>query len=84
MADRKYKAYGYTQSVYLGLASPRRGLKNAENYAVFALCIVYPDLDCVGTYGSAIAKREAVPFQPAPEAVEEIQRDGSILGAVVG
>lgn len=68
------QAYGFAQSVYLGLARPLLGLKNADNYAVFALCVQYPTLDCVGLFQAYIVKREKLPFQPAPEAVKRIRK----------
>lgn len=42
------QAYGFAQSLYLGLARPNLGLLNADNYAIFALCLQYPILDCLG------------------------------------
>ena len=73
------RAYGYPESQFLGMARPNLGLLNAENYAMFAMCLTYQVLDCVSSLGNAIAKRESVPFQPSPEAVEQIRRGGSIL-----
>ena len=72
------KAYGFPESQFLGIVRPNLGLLNAENYAMFAMCLKYQVLDCVGGLASAVAKRESVPFQLAPEAVEQIRRTGSI------
>lgn len=68
-------AYRYSNAIYLGLGMPALAIRNAENYAIFALCVQYPTLDCLGTYASSIAKREEVPFQPAPETVMSIQQE---------
>lgn len=70
-------AYRYSNTIYLGLGMPALAIRNAENYAIFALCVQYPTLDCLGTYASSIAKREEVPLQPAPETVMNIQQGGS-------
>ena len=73
------KAYGFTESQLLGLARSNLGLKNADNYAMFAVCIKFPGLKCVGKFVDAIAKRENIPFELAPEAVKQIQQNGSTL-----
>lgn len=70
-------AYGYANSVYLGLARPQLALRNADNYAIFSVCVAYPTLNCLGNFATAIAKREELPFQPAPEAVKKIREGGS-------
>ena len=54
------------------------GLRDAENYAVFALFLTYTFLDCLGGFGNSIAKRETLPFQPAQEAVKKIRQAWSI------
>ena len=58
----------------LGLTRPNLGLLNAENYAVFAMCWTYQDLDCVVDAAHLIARRESLPFQPAPEAIKQIRK----------
>ena len=77
--DPQRLSYGFSQSQLLGLARPDLGLLNAENYPAFAMCVTYPDLECVRGLGIAIAKRESVPFQPAPEAVKQIREGRSFL-----
>ena len=72
-------AYGFSASNFLGLARPNLGIRNADNYAIFALCVQYPNLDCVGSFSAVIAKRGKLPFQPAPEAVEKIWQGRSTL-----
>ena len=75
--DPDRKSYGFSRSLALGLARPNLGLLNAENYAVFAMCWTYQNLDCVSDVKHLIARGESVPFQPAPEAVEWIQQSRS-------
>ena len=77
--DALKKSYGFSYSLALGLARPNLGLLNAENYAVFAMCLAYQTLDCVTDIMQLIAMGESVPFQPAPEAVEQIRRGRSTL-----
>lgn len=71
-------SYGFGSSLFLGLGRPMLSLLNAENYAIFAMCLTYPVLDCIGIFANAIAKRDHVPFQPSPEAVQKIREGGSL------
>lgn len=41
-------SYGLTLCQYLGLARPDLARTNADNYAIFAMCIKYLLLDCLG------------------------------------
>ena len=77
-------AFGFTESQYLGLARPNLALKNAENYAIFALCLQFPNLKCVGNIVDAIAKRDKVSFELAPEAVKQIQQNRSTMSWISG
>ena len=77
--DPVKQSYGFSYSLALGLARPKLGLLNAENYAVFAMCLAYQNLDCVTDIMRLIARGESVPFQPAPEAVERIRQGRSTL-----
>ena len=77
--DSVRQSYGFSLSLALSLARPNLGLVNAESYAVFAMCLTYQNLDCVVDVADAIARRESLPFQPAPEAVEQIRQGRSTL-----
>ena len=77
--DPDKKSYGFSYSLALGLARPNLGLLNAENYAVFAMCLAYQTLDCVSDIMHLIARGESLPFQPTPEAVEQIRQGSSTL-----
>ena len=43
------------------------------------MCLTYQNLDCVVDVADAIARRESLPFRPAPEAVEQIRQGRSTL-----
>ena len=77
--DPDRKSYGFSYSLALGLARPNLGLLNAENYAVFAMCLAYQTLDCITDIMKLIARGESVPFQPAPEAVKQIRQGRSTM-----
>ena len=66
-------AYGALKSKWLGLAKPELAKINADNYAIFALCIKYPTLDCVGGFTYAIAKRQSVPFAVSPRVAKKLR-----------
>ena len=58
---------------WLGLAKPELAKNNAENYAVFSLCIKYPALDCVQGFTYAIARRQSVPFFVSPRVAKKLR-----------
>lgn len=66
-------AYGLLRSKWLGLAKPDLAVLNADNYAVFSLCIKYPSLDCVGGFTYAIAKRQSLPFDVSPRVAKKLR-----------
>ncbi len=67
------KAYGMINPKWLGLARPELAKNNAENYAVFSLCVKYPTLDCVGGFTYAIARRQSVPFVVSPRVAKKLR-----------
>lgn len=59
---------------------PGLALKNADNYAVLAVCMQYEDLDCLGTFQSDIVAKRKLPFRlpsTTSRTVEKI-RDGGL------
>lgn len=58
---------------WLGLAKPELAKNNAENYAVFSLCVKYPTLNCVGGFTYAIARRQSVPFVVSPRVAKKLR-----------
>ena len=62
-----------TNPKWLGLAKPELAKNNAENYAVFALCIKFPTLNCVGGFTYAIARRQSVPFTVLPRVAKKLR-----------
>lgn len=67
-------SFGVVWCQFLGLARPDLARLNADKYAIFAVCIKYLLLDCLGKFAQAIQKREKLPFVPSPNAVENIRR----------
>ena len=76
--DATKNAYGYYRTVFLGLARPQLARLNADNWACFAGCMYFPELDCLGAFQSDIRARkvgEEMPFgiELRPRAVKRIR-----------
>lgn len=53
--------YGYILTALLGLAAPLAARLNAENFVIFALCMYFAELDCLGAFQYDIrTKRSSV------------------------
>ena len=66
-------SYGYTPAAYLGLSMPKLAMINADNYAIFGMCMQYPSLDCLGTFQNDIVSKRKLPFQVASRTVQKIR-----------
>lgn len=66
-------SFGVAWCQFLGLVRPDLARLNADNYAIFAVCIKYLVLDCLGKFAQSIQKREKLPFMPSPDAVKKIR-----------
>lgn len=42
-----YQAYGFFYTSFLGFIKPYDALLNADSYALFGMCMYYPELDCL-------------------------------------
>lgn len=77
MGVGRNREWGYTQAScgYGSISWPCNArlncAQNADNYAVFALCITMLELDCLDKYAEGIRKRNSLPFVPSPEAVKK-------------
>lgn len=70
------KSYGFTNALFLGLARPDLALLNAENYAMFALCMTLLFLECTDSISVTNGKRANVPIRAAPEKVNKSRESG--------
>ena len=80
VSNDTYATYGYTPSIYLGLAKPGSAKYNADNYAILGICMRYVELDCLGTFQDQIRsgkERRGLPFQISWRTVEKI-RSGEV------
>lgn len=66
-------SYGYSNVAYLGLAKPGFAHINADSYLVFALCLQFTELDCLGTFQDRIKKRQPVPVRLHSRTIEKIR-----------
>lgn len=66
-------SYGYTTAAYLGLSMPALAMKNADNYAILAVCMQHDSLDCLGTFQDDIISKRKLPFQVSSRTVEKIR-----------
>ena len=66
-------SYGYAPCAYLGLSKPALAMKNADNFMVLALCMLYTALDCLGKFQSDIQSKRNVPFQVSARTVQKIR-----------
>lgn len=66
-------SYGYAPCAYLGLSKPALAMRNADNFMVLALCLRYPELDCLGKFQSDIRSKRNVPFQVSSRTVQKIR-----------
>lgn len=71
-------AYGFSAALFLGLARPDLALLNAENYAMFALCMTLTNLQCTTVHSVTNTKRENSQNQVAPEGVNNSRESGSV------
>ena len=55
--------YGYKRSAYLGLAAPEYASYNADNYRIFAGCMYFTELNCLGEFQDSIQTKRDLPFQ---------------------
>lgn len=59
VTDPEEPCYTYMNVTRLGLAKPWRGKNNAESHVIFALCLLFKALDCVGEFKYHIKPRSA-------------------------
>ena len=52
---------------------PALAMKNADNFVVLALCLLYAALDCLGKFQSDIRSKRNVPFQVSSRTVQKIR-----------
>ena len=71
------RAYGYFYTMFLGLARPLDARLNADSFAIFALCMYFPELNCVGYFN--IPPKRSLPRGVSPRAVEKIRSGVSNL-----
>lgn len=71
--DPGVAAYGYTYSVYLGLAMPAMAMKNADNYVTLALCLLYAALDCLGKFQNDIVYKRDVALHASSRTAQRIR-----------
>lgn len=71
------QSYGYAPCAYLGLSKPALAIRNADNFMVLALCLLYAALDCLGKFQNDIQTKRHVPFQVSSRTVQKI-RSGEI------
>lgn len=57
VTDPEEPCYTYMNVTRLGLAKPWRGKNNAESHVIFALCLRFKALDCVGEFQYHIKPR---------------------------
>ena len=48
-------------------------MKNADSYAVLAVCRQYPELECLGNFQKDIIAKRKFPFQVSSRAVQKIR-----------
>ena len=77
-------AYGYFYTAFLGLAMPLAARLNADSFAIFAICMYYPELNCLGAFQADILTKRSVPVGVSPRAVEKIRSEGFGLGKDLG
>lgn len=73
------QAYGYFYTMFLGLARPLNARLNADNFAIFAMCMYFPELKCTGAFETDLPTKRSVPRGVSPRAVEKIRSAGSNL-----
>ena len=56
-------SYEFDSTAYLGLARPKFARINADNYNVFAGCIYFTKLKCLGEFQYFIKTKRNLPFQ---------------------
>lgn len=66
-------AYGYIATAFLGLARPKNARLNADNWANFAGCMYFYELDCLGYFQNDIRTKRSVPLGLSPRAVAKIR-----------
>lgn len=71
-----YQSYGYFFTAFLGLTRPEQARLNADNWAIFGMCVYFPELDCLGSFQDDIRTRRSVPGGLSPRAVEKIREGG--------
>ena len=76
-------AYGALKTKWLGLAKPDLAKDNAENYAVFSMCVKFPELDCVGGFTYAIKRGLEVPFEVSDRVKRRVRGRGMVREEVV-
>lgn len=69
-------AYGYFYTTFLGLARPVSARLNADSFAIFAVCMYFTELDCLGAFETDILTKRSVPVGVSPRAVEKIRSEG--------
>ena len=71
------KTYGYVLTAFLGLANPFAARLNADSFAIFALCMYFTELDCLGSFQYDIrTKRSSVPVGGLSEKAMKRIREG--------
>ena len=66
-------AMGYVSTMYLGLAHSNRAVKNADNYAMFALCSKIEELNCLSKFQDEIKAKRSLSFAVDPKVARQIQ-----------
>lgn len=66
-------SYGYLNAALQGLARPTEARLNADNYVMLAICLYFPELDCLGLFQNHLQKKSSVPAGLSPRAVERIR-----------
>ncbi|KAM0803943.1 hypothetical protein BDR22DRAFT_838394 [Usnea florida] len=69
------RSYGFMPTVYLGLARPFYARINADNLRMFAGCMYFTELECLGQFQSYIQTKRDLPFQSSlsHRAIEKIR-----------
>ena len=67
------RSHGYAFCAYLGLSKPALAVRNADNFMVLALCLLYAALDCLGKFQNNIQSKRNVPFHVSSRTVQKIR-----------